>query len=279
MLPYQDLAAAETWLYAMYKTPDNGALYGWVNAMYLEVFDQHGAEQRLASLAHIRQNQPGSAYNTEIAPPELADRVAARVVGLQGDAMLNLRRHNDARSEVLDHLPPNQLLRLIGLDSDEAWAFVEYRPEIGNPVRGWVSMNYIHLLLNGSPVQAATLRALDPTTVPQISSIVTGGIQPVGREESAAPMEGIVGEVNVNFDSALHLRRYPDATSESLALIPPDTVLRLEGVTESAGWYKVQYQGEAGWVAAPYLVLSMNGRKYARAFLEGQLPRFNDLGF
>ena len=279
LLPYQDLRAAETWLYAMYSTPDSGALYGWVNAMYLEVFDQNGAEQRLASLAHVRQNQPGSAYNTDIAPPELADRVAARVVGIQGGAMLNLRRNNDATSEVLSHLPPHQMLSLIGLDSEEAWAFVEYRPEIGNPVRGWVSMAYTQLLLNGEPVQAATLRTLDPTTVPQISGIVTGGVQPVDAAEPVAPMEGIVGEVNVNFDSALHLRRYPDATSESLALIPPDTFLQLEGVTESAGWYKVQYEGETGWVAAPYLVLSMNGRKYARTFLEGQLPRFNDLGF
>ena len=62
-------------------------------------------------------------------------------------------------------------------------------------------------------------------------------------------------------------------------MIPPDTILPLDGVTESGGWYKAQYEGEEGWVAAPYLVLSMNGRKYARGLLESQLPRFNDLGF
>ena len=279
LLPFEDMPPADTWLYAMYKTPDSGALYGWVNALYLEVFDPKGDKQRLASLAHIRQNQPGSAYNTDIQPPELADRIAARVYGLHADALLNLRRSNNAASEVLAQLPPNQLLRLIGLDEDEAWAFVEYQPEIGNPVRGWASMPFIELLLNGSPVPAATLRAMDPNTVPQISDLVAGGVQPKPAEDASPSMAGIVGEVNVNFDSALHLRRYPDATSESLALIPPDTMLLLEGVTESGDWYKVQYEGEAGWVAAPYLVLSRDGRQYARAFLEAQLPLFTDLGF
>ena len=91
-------------------------------------------------------------------------------------------------------------------------------------------------------------------------------------------MSGIVGEVNVNADSALHLRRYPDATSESLALIPRGMHLRLDGVTESSGWYKVTYDGDDGWVAGDYLLLSMDGRQYARAFLDNQLPRFTDLG-
>jgi SH3-like domain-containing protein len=92
-------------------------------------------------------------------------------------------------------------------------------------------------------------------------------------------MSGVVGEVNVNFDSALHLRRYPDATAESLALIPRGIVLLLDGVTESSSWYKVQYQGDVGWVAGDYLILSMNGRQYARAFLDAHLPRFNNQGF
>ena len=91
-------------------------------------------------------------------------------------------------------------------------------------------------------------------------------------------MTGIVGEVDVNFDSALHLRRYPDATSESLALIPRGIRLHLDGVTESSGWYKVTYEGDDGWVAGDYLILSMDGRQYARAFLDGHLPRFTNRG-
>ena len=43
--------------------------------------------------------------------------------------------------------------------------------------------------------------------------------------------------------------------------------LQLDGVTESSGWYKVTYEGDDGWVAGAYLLLSMGGRQYARAFI------------
>lgn len=278
LLPYQDLPAAHTWLYAMYMTPDEGALYGWVNALFLRVYQANGEPQRLASLSQIRQNQPGSAHNTDIRPPSLADRIAAKVVGLKSDAMLNLRRRNDADSEVMRQIPPDKILRILGLDANEAWAFVEFEPEIGNPIKGWVSMQYIQLLLNSEPAQAAALRALDPNALPQVSGLIAGGIQAVDLAETPQPIEGIVGEVTVNFDSALHLRRYPDATSESLALVPPGTLLPLEGITENGDWYRVRYDGALGWVASPYLVLKMNGRKYPRAYLDRQLPRYPDSG-
>lgn len=279
LLPYQDLPPATTWLYVMYRTPDGGALYGWANALYLNVVNQAGDQQRLASLALVRQNEPGSAFNTSIRPPELRDRIAARVIGLDSGAMLNLRSGNDSLSEILAHLPPETMLRVIGVDADDAWAFVEYQTGSDSAITGWASMDYVQLLLNGAPVQAATLRALDPSALPVIGAAVTGGTKPFSTEDAAPPMDGIIGEVNVNFDSALHLRRYPDATSESLALIPPDTALRLDGITETGDWYKVSYDGEDGWVAAAYLILSMDGRLYAREFLENQLPRFSDLGF
>ena len=281
LLPYQDMPAADSWLFVLYKTPDGGALYGWVNALYLNVFDQSGQRQRLASLPLVRQNQIGSAYNTDIRPPELSDHVTARVSGLSASALLNLRMGNDANTEVLTQVAPDTILGFIGLDVAEEWAYVDYESEQGNLVKGWASMDFIQLLLNGQPVPIDTMRALDPTTVRLISGSVSGVIQPMPESDVAQPdlpTEGIVGEVNVNFDSALHLRRYPDATSESLSLIPPGTELSLDGIYESGDWYKVQYDGEGGWVAADYLALTMDGRQYASAFLEGQLPRLDDLG-
>ena len=281
LLPYQDLAAADTWLFVVYVTPDGGALYGWVNAFYLQVFDHNGESQRLASLAPVRQNQLGGATNTDIRPPSLVDHISARVIGLDPGAYLNLRTGNGASTEVLTQVAADSVLGFIGLDSAEAWAFVRYESPQGNMVTGWASMDYIQLLLNGRPALAASLRALDASAAPILGDDVTGAIQPANpgdTNDADRPMSGIVGEVNVNFDSALHLRRYPDATSESLALIPRGMRLHLDGVTESSGWYKVTYEGEGGWVAGDYLILSMNGRQYARAFLDGQLPRFTDQG-
>ncbi|MCE2470603.1 MAG: DUF4397 domain-containing protein [Anaerolineae bacterium] len=281
LLPYQDLPADDTWLFVVYVTPDGGALYGWVNAFYLQVFDHEGEPQRLASLAPVGQDQLGGASNTDIRPPSLADHVAARVVGLDSGAFLNLRIGNGASTEVLTQVAADSVLGFIGLDAAGEWAYVRYESPQGNLVTGWASMEFIQLLLNGKPALAASLRALDPAAVRVISDGVSGVIRPADASESHEsdrPMSGIVGEVNVNFGSALHLRRYPDATSESLALIPRGMQLYLDGVTESGGWYKVYYEGDIGWVAGDYLILSMDGRQYARAFLDGQLPRFTDQG-
>lgn len=279
--PYQDLAAADTWLFVIYMTPDGGALYGWVNAFYLQVFDHKGERQRLASLAPVGQSQLGGATNTDIRPPSLADHISARVIGLDPGAYLNLRTGNGASTEVLTQVAGDSVLGLIGLDAADAWAFVRYVSPQGNTVTGWASMDFIQLLLNGKPALAESLRALDPSAVRIIGDGVTGVIQPADpsdSDESRPPMSGIVGEVDVHFDSALHLRRYPDAASESLALIPRGLRLLLDGVTESSGWYKVTYEGADGWVAGDYLILSMNGRQYARAFLDRQLPLFTDQG-
>ena len=275
----QDLPAADTWLYVIFTTRDGGAILGWANAYYLEVFSRASGRQWLAHLPLVPQNRPGGARSADSQPATQAHTVAARVEGLNRDAFLNLRRGNDVNSAILTLLPAETTMRLLGLDEAEAWAFVEYQPTAGNPIRGWVDMSYIQLLLNNAAAEPDALRTLDPDALRVISGATTGGVLPSVRAQPEAPIEGIVGQVNVNVDSALHLRRYPDAAARSLALLPSGAVLRLEGVTESGGWYKVQYQGEAGWVAAAYLLLSKDGIRYAPAQLEGQLPRFSDQGF
>ena len=83
LLPYQDLNAADTWLFIVYMTPDGGALYGWVNAFYLQVYNQNGERQRLASLTPVPQYQLGGATNTDCAAaviirPHLRPRAWAR---------------------------------------------------------------------------------------------------------------------------------------------------------------------------------------------------------
>ena len=224
LLPYQDLNAADTWLFIVYMTPDGGALYGWVNAFYLQVYNQNGERQRLASLTTGTAVSVGWRHQHGMRPPSLSDHISARVRGLDPDAFLNLRVGNDANTEVLTQVAADTELEFIGLDAAEEWAFVRYESPQGNTATGWASMEFVQLLLNGRPASlAASLRALDPSAVRVIGAAVTGVIQPADPSETDdadRSMSGIIGEVNVNADSALHLRRYPDATSESLALIP-----------------------------------------------------------
>ena len=179
LLPYQDLSAAETWLFVVYVTPDGGALYGWVNAFYLQVFSQNGERQRLASLTPVPQNQLGGATNTEMRPPLLSDHVSARVYGLDADAFLNLahwrrRQHRSSHTSRGRHRA--------GTSSDwmprkngHSYAMNRRR---GTSQPAGPAAEFIELLLNGKPALAASLRALDPSAVRVIGAEVTGVIQP-----------------------------------------------------------------------------------------------------
>ena len=284
LYPAQDLQPADTWLFVMYQTDDSGALLGWANAHYLQVFSETGEEQRLASLQTVRQNRAGNTTNTTAQPPNLADYVSARVNQLFPGAMLNLRMANDSDSEVLAQLPPNAELNLIGLDQADEWAFVEYLAESGETIRGWVSVAYIQLLLNGEPVSVATLRALDASVAPRVSDQLRGGIR---SDEVAGPtpipptdemMKGIVGEIMLDPGAMLHLRRHPSAHAESLGLIPAGTKLSISGITESAEWLKASYQEQDGWIAAHYVSLLLRGRMYHQTYIEGLLQTHDNAG-
>ena len=282
--PAVDLPPEYTWLHVMYETTDGGAVYGWVNALYLHVFDAAGESQRLRSLALVRQNHAGSAQNTAFRPPKLSDLVSARVSGLDPGAILNIRTANDASSEVLGHLPPDTLLKLIGLDESENWALVEFEAAL-TITRGWVSMHYLQLFLNDSPVSVATLRSLDASTAPTISDLARGSVRI--RESDAAtavptPLdmkEGIVGEVNLDPAAKLHLRRFPDATSESLALIDAGVLISIKGVTQNGNWFKTTYLEQDGWIASQYVLLLLRSRIYPRNYILSLLTVYDDLGF
>ncbi len=279
LYPAQDLDPADTWLFVTYRTADDGAINGWVNAFYMHVYNILGGPQRLASLPAIRQNQPGRAFHTSVRSPSISERVTAQVHNLDSGALLNIRMANHAGSEVLGQLAPGTTLSFLGLDAGEAWLFVEHEAAEQTIFRGWVSAQYVRLLLNEEPISIATLRALDARAVKLLSDSVRGSIRLADTLPSPDESEhtaGIVGEVDLNPDSALHLRRQPSAGAESLALIPASTVLELQGITASGHWFKASYQGDEGWVAAMYLVLSKDGQYYNRNYLMNQLPVHED---
>ena len=284
LYPAQDLRPADTWLFVMYRTEDSGALVGWVNAYYLQVFDEAGGTQRLASLPMVRQNRAGSTLNTEMRPPELSDHISARVYGLDHDAMLNLRMANNPDSEVILQLAPNSPLSLVGFDEADEWAFVDYTRDTGEIARGWVSTAFVQLLLNGEPVRVNTIRALDETIAPHVSSLLRGSIR---SAEATGPtpiplaedlMTGVVGEVILDPGAMLHLRRHPSVAAESLALIPAGSKVAISGVTKNAEWLKTSYADKEGWVAAHYMALLLRGRLYHRNYVESLLPPHDNAG-
>ena len=284
LYPAQDLRPADAWLFVIHQTEDGGALVGWVNARYLQVFDANGESQRLASLPMVRQNRAGSSFNTDMRPPDLADHVTARVYQINPGALLNLRMANNADSEVLAQLPLNAQLSLVGLDAADAWAYVDYDAEDGKTYRGWVSATYVQLLLNGEPVQVSSLRALDETVAPHISDQTRGSIRS-GEYSAPTPipptgdmMRGVVGEVALDPGAMLHLRRHPNADAESLAMIPAGTKVSISGITNNSEWLKTRYSDTEGWISAHYVALLLRGRLYNRSYVESLLPRHDNLG-
>ena len=284
LYPAEDLRPADTWLFVMYQTEDSGALVGWVNAFYLQVFNETGGTQRLASLPMVRQNRAGSTFNTEIRPPNLADHVSAHVFGLNPDAMLNMRMSNSPDSEVMTQLAPNTPLSLVGFDEAAEWAFVDYDTDTGEIMRGWVSAAYLQLLLNGEPVLVSTLRALDETIAPQISAQLRGSIRsadPAGPTPiplSDDEMTGVIGEIALDPGAMLHLRRRPNIDAVSLAMIPAGAKVAISGITENAEWLKTSYAERDGWIAARYVALLLRGRLYHRDYVESLLPLHDDAG-
>ena len=284
LYPAEDLRPADTWLFVMYQTEDSGALVGWANAFYLQVFNETGGTQRLASLPMVRQNRAGSTFNTEIRPPNLADHVSAHVFGLNPNAMLNMRVSNNPDSEVMTQLAPNTALSLVGFDEADQWAFVDYDPDTGEIMRGWVSAAYLQLLLKGKPVLISTLRALDETIAPQISSQLRGSVR---RADPAGPtpippseqmMTGVIGEVALDPGAMLHLRRRPNTDAESLAMIPAGATVAIGGITENAEWLKTSYAERDGWIAARYVALLLRGRLYNRDYVESLLAPHDNTG-
>ncbi|MCY3834344.1 MAG: DUF4397 domain-containing protein [Chloroflexi bacterium] len=284
LYPAQDLAPADTWLFVVYYGADGGAHTGWVNAHYLQVYDETGAEQRLASLPMVRQNRAGANSNSDMQPPSLADSVSARVWGLNPGAMLNMRMANDLGSEAITLLPPEAELRLIGLDANEDWVYADYHNNVDQIIRGWVSAAYVQLLLNEEPVQLGTLRALDETVAPTVSDLMRGskrsaeGAGPTPIPPTDDMMKGIVGEVRLDPGAMLHLRRQPSINAESLAGIPAGAKVPISGITQSGEWLKTSYEDQDGWIAARYVTLLLRGRFYHRSYIEGSLPLHDNVG-
>ncbi len=119
----------------------------------------------------------------------------------------------------------------------------------------------------------AGLRALDPSVAPTISEQVRGGVR-VLDPDAATPipatgdmMERVVGEIALDPGAMLHLRRYPDATSESLALLAAGSKMPIDGRTEDGEWLRTTFVDQRGWIYARYVRLLLRGRLYPRDYV------------
>lgn len=267
--PDEDLNPADTWLNVIYQTPDGGRVEAWVNALYLEVFNADGERLRLADLPTVGRNIPGERVNTAVAAPTpQQDEVTAFVTNLNPGVRLNVRRNPDVNSEVLTRLENGTELNFVGVDNSGEWTFVENELADGGIISGWVSSLYVDLRLNGEPVTLGDLQEREREENDGLFQIVPldrrGEIR--GEVEAVAvptqdPFEDeFVAEVELNPDANLQFRRNPDASSESLGLIPSGERLVVTGRTADGQWLQTTYEGQTGWIASAFVALTFNER-------------------
>ena len=91
--------------------------------------------------------------------------------------------------------------------------------------------------------------------------MTTSRLQSTASAELSQFRNQIVATTVLDPGANLHLRRTPDAASQSLALIPDGATLVVNGRTAAGGWLQVEYDNTTGWVAGAFVELRLNNRR------------------
>ncbi len=286
-----DLDPTQTWLNVTFTAPEGGRIVAWVNAQFLDVRNGRGERVKLRDLIElVGGNVPGTASgntgtgttttspttittDTTAAPDtSQVDGIAAIVFDLNPTANLNIRRFPSTDDEVLGQVPNATVLNFVGSLETDDWAFVEYNTPDGNIVSGWVSTAYLRYEYGGRTYNIETVKdVIERGTSQALFEFVPatqGGEVRFGEGAvTAAPAPTVspqrntyVGLVLLQPSANLQLRRYADATSESLGLIPGNSEVVVDGRDIEANWFYVESNGLSGWVSAQFVRVTFNGR-------------------
>lgn len=260
------------WAFVQWPQLDGSSYSGWVSTTFLlflhrglnytveQLIDADRAGIIDASTFGLYTDAEGNIENV------FDDTVYAVVAGLNPGASLHIRIAPDSHSESLRLVPNETALNLIGLNEAEEWAYVRYsETETGGIIEGWVSTLYVSYRFRGGLLNAETLLNLGRIEV------IEGERR--GFTEGATTLPSSIDNTiyadvsGLNPGANLHIRIAPDASSESLMLIPGGTSLALEGVNPSNTWAYIRYEMQSGtlsgWVSVDYLTYHYRGQPYS----------------
>ncbi|MDX2160498.1 MAG: DUF4397 domain-containing protein [bacterium] len=150
---------------------------------------------------------------------------------------------------------------LLGEDDDlvpfETWLFVEYDTPDGGLITAWVNAQFLEV----RDEDDVLLKLRELPTIPRNRAGELGGT-PAGVAPTANPLRNvnIATVTGLQPGANLHIRRRDNAQSESLSLLPNGTTLLVQGRNAAGDWLQVDYQGQIGWVAVPYVRVTYNDR-------------------
>ena len=253
----------EVWLNVTYSTPDGGQIIAWVNALYLDVREANGDQQRLADLPTVPLNRSGEVVSTAITPPPIPEnRVTARITNLDPGVNLNVRRTATTDGEVLARIPNDTATEFVGLGDSEEWVFIRYTPASGDAITGWAYTLYVEYEFRGNRIDLEEMNArglLEYVDEATLRGEVGANAPTVAEPTQDTTRDRYIGTVTLDPGANLNLRRTPSVDGEVLAQIPSGSQIVLTGRTGNGEWIRTRFEGEVGWVSSQYLVIRFNG--------------------
>jgi len=258
----------KVWLFITWQAPGGGTVTGWINAQYVSVTKNGRPVTQLIDLLTLKQipaDTPGEINSTAITPVGATTNNIIGTVTVDEGRNLQLRRTPGVDGESLALLPNGAnvvvlskteipLKGLVGEPNSPIWLYVRYEAE-NSTLTGWVNLQYIKLTRNQRP--------FDVADVPKATEIFRGDIQGAATAVKPAPPPGVIATVNkLNAGANLQLRRNPDATSESLGLIPSGTELPVLGRNGDGNWIQVRYNNVDGWVNSQFVTITKAGKAF-----------------
>lgn len=293
-----DLDPTQTWLNVTYVPADGGRIVAWVNAQFLDLRNGRGERVKLRDIVDlVGGNVPGRAVGVAATAPSTTapstttttnapsaqqpagqDSILAIVFGMNPGAGVNIRRYPSTDAEVLGRAVNDTVLRFVGANETDDWAFIEFASPEGTLVSGWVSTQFLRYEYNGRNFNSETVKnvvsrgtsqalfeIIPPTRAGDVSFNASGSAPTVITQATPAPRNVYFGTVQLDATANLQLRRYADSTSESLGLIPGGSTIEVDGRNIDATWYYVTYNGVSGWVSVQFVNVTLNGRVVALA--------------
>ncbi len=256
------------WLFVTWSQADGGEVTGWVRADYVRLTKNGRLVKEIVDVLALRQilpTTPGEINSGSVTPVAADPNQIIGTITVDEGRNLQLRRTPGIDGESLALVPAGATVivlskydvkpkGVIGEPTNPTWLLVRYETDQG-AITGWVNLQYVQLTRNQRPLDIADVRKATEITRGFIEGNATAVKPP------AAP--GIIATVNkVNPGTNLQLRSQPDATSESLALIPSGSELQVVGRNGDGNWLKVKFEDKEGWINSQYVTVTKSGKTY-----------------
>ncbi len=259
----------QIWLFVTWTTADGGNVTGWVNAQYVKITRNGRVVKEIADILafkQIPQNTPGEINSAAVTPVGADANQIVGTVTVNEGTNLQLRRTPGIDGESLALVPAGaQVVVLakfevkskggvVGEPASTIWLLVRYATDTGT-ITGWVNSQYVQLTFHQ--------RKADLSEVPTATEITRGFIEGNATVVKPPAPPGIIATVDkLNQGANLQLRNLPNATAESLALVPAGTELPVLGRNGDGNWLMVRFEDKEGWINSQYVTVTKAGRPF-----------------